>query len=270
MAVVAGGRVVIFGAGGPVGAAAIEALKENYTLRLTDVRPMAEISAQASVQGRRAPVPELLASPHENMVVDVSDYGQVERACQGMDAAINLTVLRPDLEKAFAVNMTGAYNIARAAVACGLKRLIHTGPFHTTLEHDADYWNDHRLVDDIPLHPGGDLYALTKYLGGEITRVFAERHGLEVLVFLFCGFRPRRIEPAERGKGSGPFIVSWEDAGESFLYGLRAAQMPSPYETFFICAKTPDRKHRVDKAKRLLGWEAKDTFEELLRKPPGP
>ena len=95
-------------------------------------------------------------------------------------------------------------------------------------------------------------------------------HGLEVLVFLFCGFRPRRIEPAERGKGTGPFIVSWEDAGESFLYGLRAAQMPSPYETFFICAKTPDRKHRVDKAKRLLGWEAKDTFEELLRKPPGP
>ena len=267
MAAVSGGRVVIFGAGGPVGAASIQALKENYTLRLTDVRPMAEIAAQESPQGPSAPVPELLESPHESAVVDVSDYGQVEAACRGMDGAVNLTVLRPDLEKAFAVNMTGAYNIARAAMACGLKRLIHTGPFHVRLDHNADYWPDHQLADDIPLHPGDSLYALTKYLGGRITRVFAERHGLETLEFLFCGFRPRRIEAQERGGGAGPFTVSWEDAGESFLYGLRAATMPNPYESFFICARTPDRKHRVDKAKRLLGWEAKDTFDELFRRP---
>ena len=52
------------------------------------------------------------------------------------------------------------------------------------------------------------------------------------------------------------------------MYGLRAAELPNPYETFFICADTPDRKHRVDKAKRLLGWEAKDTFEELFRRSP--
>ena len=266
MAVVCGDRVVIFGAGGPVGAAAIQALKENYTLRLTDLKPMAEIASQESPQGPRAPVPELLRPPHECAVVDVSDYGQVEAACSGMDAAINLTVLRPDLEKAFAVNMTGAYNIARAAVACGLRRLIHTGPFHVGLDHNADYWADHQLVDDIPLHPGDNLYALTKFLGGQITRVFAERHGLEALAFLFNGFRPGHIEAEERGRGAGPFTVSWEDAGESFLCGLRAAEMPNPYETFFICADTPDRRHRVDKAKRLLGWEAKDTFEELLRR----
>ena len=48
---------------------------------------------------------------------------------------------------------------------------------------------------------------------------------------------------------------------------LRAATMPNPYESFFICARTPDRKHRVDKAKRLLGWEARDTFDELFRRP---
>ena len=39
------------------------------------------------------------------------------------------------------------------------------------------------------MRPGGDLYAASKFLGGEVMRVFAERHGLEVLTFLFCNFR---------------------------------------------------------------------------------
>ena len=45
--------------------------------------------------------------------------------------------------------------------------------------------------------------------------------------------------------------------------GLRAPEMPSPYEDFFICARLPHDKYRPDKAKRLLGWEAKDRFEAL-------
>ena len=56
-------------------------------------------------------------------------------------------------------------------------------------------------------------------------------------------------------------------AGEAFLYGLRAPEMSRPYEVFFICTRQPHRKYRVDKAKRLLGWEARDTFEELYRVP---
>ena len=265
MATVREGKVVIFGAGGPVGATAIGALKDHYTLRSTDVRPMEEICREESPQGPRAPVPELLGPPHENHVVDIAVYDQVLEACEGMDAIINVSVVRPHPVRAFTVNMVGAYNVAKAAVACGVKRLIHTGPFHVSLGHDADYWNDFGVVDDVPLHPGDDLYALTKYLGGEISRTFTQRCPLEVLTFLYCGFRPAEVRPDERGKGVGTFTVSWEDTGEAFLYGLRAPEMPQPYEVFFICSPTPDRKHRVDKAKRLLAWEARDTFEELYR-----
>ena len=64
----------------------------------------------------------------------------------------------------------------------------------------------------------------------------------------------------------GSFTVSWEDTGESMLCGLRAPAMENPYEGFFIAAGTPDRKHRVDKAKRLLGWQARDTWEAMYRR----
>ena len=118
----------------------------------------------------------------------------------------------------------------------------------------------------IPLHPGDDLYALSKYLGGHITRVFAERENLEVLSFVYTHFRPREVLPEEQGRGVHPYTTSWEDTGEAFLYGLRAPKMPSTYEDFFICARLPHDKYRPDKAGRLLGWEASDRFEALYRR----
>lgn len=266
MAAVKKGKVVIFGAGGPVGAAAIQALRDHYTLRVTDLKSMAQIAAAPSHQGQRAPVSELLGAPHENRVVDITKYAQVLEACRGMQAAINLTVVRPHPVLAFTVSMVGAYNLAKAAVECDLKRLIHTGPFHTHMGHEADYWNDFQVPAEVPLHPGDDLYALTKYLGLRITDCFARERGLEVLTYLFCSFLPRKVEPEDRGRGVHPFATSWEDTGEAFLCGLRAPKMPSPHEVFFICAELPHGKFRADKAERLLRWKARDTFEEWYRR----
>jgi hypothetical protein len=254
MAAVRAGKVAIFGAGGPVGAAAALALRDQYTLRLTDVRPIAEIVAEGKPQSPGAPMPEALPPPHESMVVDVTEYEQVREAARGMDALINCTVVRPHLAAAFQVNLIGAYHVARAAVELGITRILHTGPFHTHLGHNADYWWDFDVPDDVPLHPGGNLYAVSKFLGGEVMRVFAERHGLEVFTFLFCNFQSAASD-WRAGEG-GPFALSWEDTGSIFLHGLRAPTLLRPYEPFFIAARTPHGKYLPDKARRLLGWEA--------------
>ena len=82
MATVNEGKVVLFGAGGPVGASAITSLKDHYTLRVTDLRPMTEIAA-APPQSPRAPIPEVLGPPHENRVVDITDYAQVLGCLRG-------------------------------------------------------------------------------------------------------------------------------------------------------------------------------------------
>jgi nucleoside-diphosphate-sugar epimerase len=262
MPAVTGGKVVIYGAGGPVGASAARALRDHYTLRLTDHRSIADIRA-AGPQSPGAPLPEELPPPHESRLVDVTDYGQVLDAARGMDAIINTTVLRQELNAAFAVNMLGAYNVARAAVELGIRRIIHTGPLHVSLDHNADYWWDFNVAADVPLHPGGDLYALSKFLGGEITRVFAERHALEVVTFLYCHFMPADAGDRPDGGGCFPFVTSWEDCGEAFLYGLRVPSLPRPYEPFYICSDVPHRKFLPDKARQLLGFEAKHRFERL-------
>ena len=73
MPAVKAGKVAIFGAGGPVGAAAARALRDHYTLRLTDVRPIEQIAAESKPQSPGAPLPEVLPPPHEMRKVDVAE-----------------------------------------------------------------------------------------------------------------------------------------------------------------------------------------------------
>lgn len=83
MASVNSGRVCIFGAGGPVAASAAQSLKNDYELRLTDLRDVKDI-LKGEPQSKGAPMPVVLESPHEWCCVDVTDYEQVRSAAEGV------------------------------------------------------------------------------------------------------------------------------------------------------------------------------------------
>lgn len=260
------GKVCVYGAGGPVGAMVAHALKDTYTLRLTDLRDVQEIVAENKPQSKFAPLPQVPKAPHEWMCVDVGNYDQVRAAAEGMDALINVSVLRHELDPAFKVNTIGAYNVMKAAVDCGIKRIIHTGPRHTRLGFEGDYWPDFDIPDEAPLHPGSDLYALTKLLGGEMVRVFAEAHQLEVLCFLFTSFRAGNGGDAADGSGVHPLTIAWEDTGDPFRLGLQVDSLPSCYEVFDMTVGLPHGKFGTSKAQRLLGWQPKYNFERLYQR----
>ena len=81
-------RVLILGAGGYLGPHVVTALEGRHTLRLTDIK--------------KSPT-----AAHEFLQVNVSDPAQVLAAAAGMDAIINLSVLRWDRRLAFEVNTRG-------------------------------------------------------------------------------------------------------------------------------------------------------------------
>jgi nucleoside-diphosphate-sugar epimerase len=260
------GKIAIFGAGGPVGAAAARALRDHYTLRLTDLRPIEEIAAEAKPQSPGAPLPDALGAPHESRVVDVSDYEQVREAARGMDALINTTVVRPHLAAAFQVNLIGAYHVAKAAVEHGIRRIIQTGPQLVITDRHIDYFDDFDVPDDAPPRPGSSLYGVTKWLGGEVLRVFAERHGLEIVEFVYCNFRPAHQPEDRPGSWLHPFTTAWEDTGEPFRHALRApsSAFERPYERFHIASRLPHGKFGMSgKAQRLLGWSPSEHFAHL-------
>ncbi|GBC99424.1 Uronate dehydrogenase [bacterium HR17] len=254
-------RVCFYGAGGPVAAAAIRALEKagGFTMRLTDLNA----DSLAPYTDR-----------HETMVVDVTDFEQVSAAAQGMDALVNCTVIRHDIAGAFRVNAVGAYNIMRAAVAHGVRRVVQTGPYLAQGGYMGDYAADFDIPDDAPPRPGvGDphfgAYFLTKFLGQEICRVFAETYDITVVVLLFVAFYDPNDERLVAGKGVNAFCVSWDDAGEAFRCALTVPALPRPFEVFHILADLPHGKFTNHKAKTLLHWQPNENFARYWRRSVG-
>lgn len=255
-------RVVIFGAGGPMGAVTTQELSSSYQLRITDVRPIADITAEASPQAPGAPLPIPLGEPHETQVVDVRDLDQVMAATEGMDAIINTTVVRPHPINAFLVNTIGAYNVMRAAVAHNIRRVVHTGPLVQHLVGPGDHLGDYDIHVDAPPRPYDHLYIHSKYLGTEICRVFADYYGMEVPALLFMMlYNPTMPVPP------WPFMISWPDTGRALRRALEVTSLPSPFEMVNISADLPYGRYDFAKARTLLDWQPRDAMADFWQEP---
>ncbi len=262
-------KIVLYGAGGPVAAAAIAELERGseHTLRLADIRPpetwgpeLRGVSAEDDDRRRRYYPQRPSAREHEFVRVDVTESQQVLAAAEGMDAIVNLSVIRPDPVMSFRVNMMGAFHVMQAAVIHGIKRVVHTGP-EVIINH---YRHDFDVSVEAPPRPGTGYYLLTKYLGQEVVRSFAEAHALEVVALYFHVFQP--ADATEPLPGASPFLVSWEDTGRVIRAAVEAPPLPHRYEPFIVTTDLPQGKFTAEKAQRLLGWQPHDTFPDHWRR----
>ena len=240
-------NVLILAAAGRLGPHVVKALEGEHRLRLTDIQDIPQ-------------------GDHEILKVDASDPDQVMSAAEGMDAIINLAVLRNDRQLAFDVNARGCYNTMAAALHHRIRRVINTGP-HFTIAGPTYETYDYLLGPDIPPQPGTDIYAFTKSLGQEICRVFTENHDVYVLTLLFYFFRYPDDHSADGGDLT-PFAVTWSDAGEAFRHALsiNLEELPSRCELFNISADIPHQKFSNEKAKRILGWQPASQLEQFWHK----
>ena len=245
-------NVLLIGACGYLGPHVAKALAPRHRLRITDIRP-----PPAAMKRELA--------GHEFRIVDVAEPDQVADAAKGMDAIVNLSVVRNHPVQAFRVNVLGCRNVMQAAVKQGIRRVINTGP-HFTVAGPSYEGFDHGIPPDVPPHPGTGLYPLTKSLGQETCRAFSASHDVYVQDYLFYSF----VDSTELKQGAGgvPFVVTWSDAAEVFRLGLEIdlAKLPSKCEVFFILGDCPQAKFLNEKAKRILGFAPKDDVSILWRK----
>ena len=240
-------NVLILGANGQLGPHVIKALEGEHTLRLTDIN-------------------ELVETPHEYFKLDVSNLDGVVAAAEGMDAIVNLSVLRRDRQLAFDVSARGCYNAMTAAVRHGIPRVINTGP-HFTITGPTFEDFDYLIGPDVPPQSGTLLYALTKSLGQETCRVFAENFDVHVLTLLFYNFRDPD-DHSEDGQDFTPYSVTWGDAAEAFRAALNvdSSRLASRCETFLVFADIPHQKFSNEKVKRVLGWRPTNQLEQFWKK----
>ena len=135
-------KVVLFGAGGPMGAFAAQAMMDSYHVRLADIAPLDWESLDPARSAHHPMPASNIGQPQEFVQVDVQDPEQVRAACEGMDAIVNCSVLRDDEVKSFRINAVGPLNMARAAVEFGIRRIVQTSPLlHLVNGHGSHLWD---------------------------------------------------------------------------------------------------------------------------------
>ena len=153
-------KILLTGAAGFVGRAAVDILSQDHDVTAFDMRPVD--GYDNTVQG------------------DVLDYTTLETVMVGHDAVVN-TIMAPNGSygmdgPGFDVNVRGMFNLLETARTCEIQRFVHTssGAVH------GGYPEDTFLTYDLYPLKAASSYDLSKLLQEELARNYHEQHGLSI------------------------------------------------------------------------------------------
>lgn len=237
------GRVLVTGASGLMGAYVV-----------------AELTGKADIDGFDIVAPAE-SSPISRFVQgNIEDFDSVKEAVRGCDAVVHVAA-RPNIwsgkgHEIIRTNVTGTWNVLKAAEDEGVKRVIVTSSDSvvgfTVLEGSMIPPEYLPIDNQHPLHPT-DAYALSKVLCEQTARAFLERGKLEVTVLrpvyvlypeFECEVVARAADPENyRGPAAGGRQpagggVMWHyidprDLARAFRLALEAKE--PQFGPFFIC-----------------------------------
>ena len=233
-------KVLITGAAGSIGTQMRARLKDRYTLRLLDRRPI--------------PTPE-----GEALVGDLGDLEGLERACAGMDAVVHLAgdpSGGAGWEALLEDNIRGTYHVFEAARRQGARRIIFASTNHVTgyYEYEKTYTTPEMLARP------DSLYGVSKAFGEDLGRFYVDEHGMAVICLRIGSFQP---EEAVKNRGGDRILSTWlspRDCAQLVWRGIEAEEVK--FGIFWISGNK--RAYwDTENARRLLGYAPEDDAERF-------
>ena len=239
-------KILLTGAAGFVGRAAVDILSQDHDVTAFDIRPV--VGYDNTVQG------------------DVLDYTKLEAVMTGHDAVVN-TIMAPNISygmdgPGFDINVRGMFNLLEAARVCQIQRFVHTssGAVH------GGYPEDTFLTYDLYPLKAGSFYDLSKLLQEELARNYHEQHGLSIACIRPWGIIDSDKMVTTDGNHVDGFYygsIDRRDVASSLKCALETSDIG--YDCFYIFA-TPGgyKKGDVARTERRLGWEPAYKFDADL------
>lgn len=191
-------RVLISGAAGRIGRTLRQGFQGRFSvLRLLDLAPLGT------------------AKPGEELVTaDVRDLDAVTAAAAGVDGIVHLAGIPQEdtFDRILQTNVVGTFNAFEAARRQGCARVVLASSLHVTGFYDAGQ----RISPQAPVRPDS-FYGLGKACGENLGRLYADKHGLEVVCVRVGTFAERPTTPRHLSTWLSP-----RDAVELFYRALVA------------------------------------------------
>src|SRR3954451_12809103 len=165
-------RVLITGASGHIGTVIRPALREGVEeLRLSDLTE-----------------PEALQAPENYVHADLTDFGAVQRAVEGVDAVVHLGAVPNEapFEVIAGPNLHGVYHVYEACRRAGVRRIVYASSNHASGMYPVGV----PLDGSQRARPDG-LYGASKAYGEALGSMYVDRFGLSVVCLRIGSFQPR-------------------------------------------------------------------------------
>jgi nucleoside-diphosphate-sugar epimerase len=192
---------------------------------------------------------------HEVVTLDIADLDACRAACEGIDAVLHLAA-DPSPEADFygsllENNITGAFNVFRAAKDAGARRVVFASSVHAV----AGYPDDTPIPTDVPVRPL-NLYGVSKCFGEALAHYFSAAERLSCIAVRIGAYDAPWIHANPTPRSLAAY-VSPRDLNQLFVRALDA----SPDLMFAIAnGQSDNRVNRLDlgSTEAVLGYAPQD------------
>lgn len=193
---------------------------------------------------------------------DLSDPQAIERALSGMACVVHLGAIPGGddfMGQLLPSNILGVYHVLEASQKAGVRRIILTSSGQVVDGHEGPG----PATSATPFSPSG-WYAVTKVFAEAAGQIYARRDDLHVMVVRpgWCPSDRRSVEAISRMPRAQDIYLSPGDAGRFFACAVEA-DLTSRFVVLYATSH-PVKETRFDiqEAKRLIGYEPRDTWPQ--------
>lgn len=243
-------RVAVFGGSGFIGRYAVEGLAERDAIVTVAVRDP-EGAKSVRVAGRVGQVTPVACN--------IRDAGSVQAALSGVDSVVNLCgVLTETGRQTFqAIHVDGAANIARAAAAAGVSRLVHVSAIGASESSPSKYARSKAAGERAvrAAFPDATILRPSIVFGPEddFFNLFAGVARLSPVLPLFGG-GTTRYQPVYVGDVAAAIVAALDDTGaKARTYELGGPQVHSFRELMQLMLGVTRRKRFLVPVPYVIG-----------------